>query len=229
LASAIADQSTGVIADSGFDVRPAAWKPPAVVTEDMRNEARSLLPAIDAQLAAAPQPDVELWLATLGALTARRDQAMQDVQIRLRAYASMMTVPAGCLTQEVLARAGRKFTWFPAYAEVAEFIEAEAAKLRAKKRRLERIAEAKAAGPRAEPKPRRWADLTDDERAAADAKLAQLKAASPASVVRAAAKKMVAPDLAPEEIERNRQRMLAEMAADPDFAEVLNADPTQDP
>lgn len=218
MAEAIADKADGVIGDNGFDLRPVAWKPPAVVTPAMQREARGLLPAIEAQLTPADQPEVERWLATLGALTARRDMAVQDAQIRLRAYASLMTVPAGCLTREVLARAGRKFTWFPAYAEVAEFIEAEADKLRSRKRRLQRIAEHVTAPTHAEPKPRRWADLTDEERAEANAKLAALKAKNPMDVVRQAVRKEPAPQPTAEEIERARKEMLRQMAADPDFA-----------
>ena len=139
----------------GYDERPAAWSPPAVVTDKMRLEAERAAQELKEALRPARQSDVELWLASLGSMTAGRKHD-DDAEISIQATAAMLDdMPSAVFTGETLKKALRRFKWWPSFAELSEFLDAEKAplvmqakRLRAIAAHVDRDAESQSRGPR---------------------------------------------------------------------------------
>lgn len=74
----------------------------------------------------------------------------QDAQARMEGYTELLAPVVGALTLDSLDRAGRKFKWFPSYAEIAEFLDAEKAEIEKQLARARQIAEADISLPKKE-------------------------------------------------------------------------------
>jgi hypothetical protein len=209
-----------VDAKGEFQVCEGTWRPVAI-SAAAKAEARAELDRLAESLEPAGKERMAQWLATLGTISATGNMTVADAKAKLGAYASLLAYPVACLTRESLDRAGRAFKWFPTYAEIAEFLDAEQRRVETRRKRLERLLSDEERATKAEPKPKRYADASDEDRARIDARLAELKAAKPMDLVRRAATKAEAPTQTPEEVEAAKQEMLRQMQADPDFADVL--------
>ena len=139
--------------DQGYPVageRPY-WYPPPVVTPEMVNVAKYSLSTFDAMLEDAAPEDIRAWLAKLGLLGAG-NMPEDRATAKLVAYSAFLfPLPTGILTEETAERAARKFKWFPSYAEIVEFLDAETLELKNMRQRARMIAEW--AGPKQPPKP----------------------------------------------------------------------------
>lgn len=118
----------------------ATWYPPRAQPAAVVQAALDELDRIERALYDNPtKRQVAEWLGQLGILTAGKMTA-DDARMRLAAYAGMLSdAPIGAFTRESLKRAARKFTWFPTFSEVSEFIDKEHWWLKAQKIRLDRI------------------------------------------------------------------------------------------
>lgn len=110
-----------------------------------------MLRRVDLAMAPARHDRMRQWLLDLAPLVAAAI-SLEDARARLEAYVGLLDYPAGCFTQASLRKAGRRFRFFPAFAELAEFLDAHLLELREKRRRLELIA-APPAAPRQGSKP----------------------------------------------------------------------------
>lgn len=70
--------------------------------------------------------------------------------MRVSAYTALLGPVSGALTEDSLDRAGRKFKWFPSYAEIAEFLDGEKAEIEKQLARARQITEADISLPRKE-------------------------------------------------------------------------------
>lgn len=113
---------------------------PLPPSQELREEARQTLAAAEAALEPAPRELAEKWLATLGVLTSGR-LSVTDARVKLAAYSKLLDHPIHCYTEETLAQAARRFTWFPSFAEVAAFLDEVARAARDVVRGLRHIAE----------------------------------------------------------------------------------------
>ena len=144
LKSALEAPLVPVTGEHGFDMRPGPWKLPAVIPAAMAGEARQQLAYIDAvQMATAETTTVRGWLIALGnAVASSSAMAAEDVQTKVAAMLSLLDdYPAGVFTKATLKRAAKRFTFFPAYAELAKLLDEEQGELRAKRDKMRKIAE----------------------------------------------------------------------------------------
>lgn len=116
----------------------SVWSPPASVTPDMRDDALATLRRLDVAMAPSPIETTRKWLAALGNLVASRHGA-SEAQQAVRTYAAMLDYPASCFTRDTLRAAARQFKFWPAFAELAEFLDALVADQRALRDRLEAL------------------------------------------------------------------------------------------
>lgn len=125
----------------GYDVRPKRWQPPAVISADVREEARASLGAVAPLCEPAKRAVVATWVAKLGAMAAGRMSA-DEAQVKVELLSSELCeeYPVGVFTPETLRAAARAFKWFPSYAELAEQLDIEARKLKRLRERLETLA-----------------------------------------------------------------------------------------
>ncbi|MFP5513315.1 MAG: hypothetical protein ACLGJC_09565 [Alphaproteobacteria bacterium] len=121
--------------------RPSIWKPPAFVSPEMRAEAASIIAKMDAAGELSPQARVRQWLIDLAPLVAG-NMALEDARQRVDALVGSLEYPAACFTQASLRKAARRFTFFPGYKELCDFLDAQLADLRVKRQRLEAIVRA---------------------------------------------------------------------------------------
>jgi hypothetical protein len=138
------------------------WKPPANITNSDREHARSLVAQAEAVCQPAPPDAVRKWISTVGALVAG-NMSVEDARAKLSAYTKLLEIPLGVVgDDDSLKRAGRRFKWFPAYAELAEFVDQERSRLDRLATRLRIIAngdeDTKPAKPRFRPPVRKFTD-----------------------------------------------------------------------
>jgi hypothetical protein len=122
---------------SGQDLGPKPTVPASV-----RDEARRKLPGIDAQLKAA---DARAWHAFLRPLVnAVRNPPTADAVSVFAATcaATLQDIPAAVLTANAQREACRKFAFWPAIADLNEWLSPEAVPMRRDARALARIAKA---------------------------------------------------------------------------------------
>lgn len=144
LQAAIESQTTWRSGDHGAEFVEVAWKPPAFVSDELATEARQLAAAMQTAIdRPAEQAKLAEWLASLGALVVSGAGA-DEARTKVAAMASMLAdrVPATLLTRATLERAARRWKWFPAYAEVAEFFDGEQRALETAISRMRRLVEA---------------------------------------------------------------------------------------
>jgi hypothetical protein len=149
LSDVLADQDEGFYGPNGYDIRPAPWKLPAVLGAAEREEAARALDALAPVLDPAAQATIAPWLNRLGAMVASNMSA-DEARVKAGLMASNLAAefPIGVFTPETLRAAAREFKWFPSYAELAEYLDREARKLRRLRDRLEAVAGTAKAAPR---------------------------------------------------------------------------------
>ena len=225
-----------------FIVKEAPWKPPAVITPDVRSSAVAQLQAMDDLIKPANKDVVEDWLIRLGQMVIRRkDETPADVLANVMAYSAVMNYPLGCFTLETVERASRRFKFFPPYAEVADFMDREKTAFSERVRRLKVVAEAKDKDtPKKAHKPavreKRYWEMTEEERQTFDARIARImkggqgaQASTLASEIvrgaggmpgversfdrRSGAMRGRSDDITDDDLEERKAKLLAEMAA----------------
>jgi len=117
------------------------WIPPAAVTAEMREDAVNTLRRLEIAMVPATEDTIRKWLAALGNLCAARHGAAEAKQA-IATYAAMLDHPASCFTRDTLRAAARRFKFWPAFAEVAEFLDGQVASQRALRGRLEALTRA---------------------------------------------------------------------------------------
>lgn len=118
-------------------IRPA-WKAPPVVTDNLRAEAVKLADLIDSGMRPATLDRMTQWLIDLAPLVAAK-VSVDDAEVKLRAYVGMLEYPAACFTRASLMKAAKRFTWFPAFAELCKFLDDQLAEVKIKRARLDVI------------------------------------------------------------------------------------------
>ncbi|CAO3358633.1 hypothetical protein [Azospirillum palustre] len=174
--------------EHGYDVKPGAWKLPAVVTPDVIAEAGEHLAWTEGVLLAdAATEAMRSWLLALGnASASSRTLTPDDVEMKVGVMLTLMDdYPAGVFTKATLKRAARRFRFFPGFEELAPFLDDEARDLRVKRDRLLAITKAQPTAPKAAPKEEAIAPATDEQKAAVREMLAKagVPLADPAPVV----------------------------------------------
>lgn len=157
----------------GAIVTPLAWELPATLTAEQIGQAKRALPAAEATLRPASRETISKWLVVLGSLCAGQTSAA-DAKTKISAYAQLLQVPEAVLTKETLREAGEHFRWLPSFAEISAFLEEKAGPMKRLVQRLEAIANAKPSLP-PPPTGKAWSELSDDEKAALQAKVDAVK------------------------------------------------------
>jgi hypothetical protein len=140
-----------------------SWDPPEVVGEQLRSEAARAIPQAEAALRPADKQTAREWLMALGVLVAGQ-MTTNDAKAKIGAYAPLLDHPACCFTRATLEEAGRQFKFFPAFAEIAAFLDEQRAPLVLMRGRLKAIA---AVRPPESRQPR-YSDLSAEQRAQLD-------------------------------------------------------------
>lgn len=165
------------------------------VPASVRDEARRKLPAIQAQLAPA---DARAWQAFLRPLVGavRNPPAADALSVFAATCAASLTdIPARLLTGDAQREACRRFAFWPAVADLAEWLEPDAAPLRLEARTLRRICDAPTdAAPEPMPEAQREIVAADMARLAAELR-ASAEAKQPPSAA-AHTRPLTAPTLA---------------------------------
>lgn len=164
LSRAISSPSQAVYTETGMDSREAPWTLPQRITMDLILDAQRAATAYGRLLVRAPDHLVNSWLNALGTLMAGQMTA-GDAKVKIAAYAGLLDHPSLCYTQQTLAAAGRKFKWWPSFAELAEFLDDIAREPRRHATRINALANT---SPRVPPEeqPRRYKDLSPEEQQA---------------------------------------------------------------
>lgn len=78
--------------------------------------------ALERRLVPAEGSTVSKWLASLGVLVAG-NMPVADAKVKIAIYApGLVEVPARAFTRATLYEAGRRFKWWPSFAELSEFL-----------------------------------------------------------------------------------------------------------
>lgn len=161
--------------DGGAVLVEVPWELPAVITEAMIADAKAVIPAYEAALAPAGRQEVGKWLTALGTLVAGRLSA-EDAKVKISAYLELLTAPACSLTRESLAEAGRRFTWFPSFGEVQEFLDEAARPTKGMLHRLRMLAAAPPTPKVAEEPFVPWSKRTPEEKERFEQMMAKARA-----------------------------------------------------
>ena len=133
--------TTGLSSDAELDFAER-WTLPANLSPEIIAEAKALIQSAELENEPAPEKIKAKWLASLGTLCAGK-ATVSEIQSQLVAYASMVDYPETAFTKTTLDKAARNFKWFPSYAELTEFLDAETSTLRNNLSRLRQVANAK--------------------------------------------------------------------------------------
>lgn len=131
------------------------------------------MPRAETALDPAPTGIIERWLTALGVLCAGRGDD-GNAEIKLAIYAPRLMQPASVFTDANLTEAGKRFSFFPSFAELSAFLDEKAEPVKAIAWRLRQLAEAKPTAPAATPE-RTWSDLTPEEREAHDRMMEEVR------------------------------------------------------
>jgi len=159
--------------DRGARAVALTWRLPERITPELIAQAKRLLPAAEEALKPAPRQKARDWLAMLGTLCAGQMSAA-DAKAKIGVYVPLLEAPESVLTRDTLRQAGERFKWFPSFAEISDFLAERVGPMRALRARLEAIANAKPSLP-PPPTGKAWSELTDDEKAALQAKVDAVK------------------------------------------------------
>lgn len=150
-----------------------SWSLPARITAELIGDAVAALPALDGSLMPADRQTVERWLIALGTLCAGNLTAA-DARVKVMAYARLIDHPGACFTEATLRVAGKAFKWLPSFAELSAFLDEQAKPQRDLRARVERLARSLPTTG-AEPKPKRYRDMTPSERTKVDGHFRTIK------------------------------------------------------
>lgn len=114
-----------------------------MVSTDLRSEAIRLADMIDIGMRPATLDKMTQWLMDLAPLVAAKLTA-DEAATKLKAYVGCLEYPSACFTRASLVKAGKRFTWFPAFAEVCKFLDEQLAEIKTKRSRLDAIIAASA-------------------------------------------------------------------------------------
>lgn len=139
-------------------------------------EAKAKLPEAEAICAMTTREGMLRWVGNLG-IRCRSTPDPEQAKAQAVSYVQGLEharIPGLAFTQGTLERAASHFTFFPAFAELRDFLDQQAAPDTRMVRRLKMIAEAK---PRAESggNGKRWSEMTQAEKDALDGKLSAVK------------------------------------------------------
>ena len=165
LASSLMDKTEPFYGPNGYDERLGPWKPPAVISRELRAEAALMLDQSEALLRPAAQSSLRSWLVSLGALVANSGSD-SNASARVDAYSGLVDASAGALTKTSLKRAAAQFKFWPSYSELAEFLAGERSGLIERARRMRAIVDASetSSAPRLEHHENRSRDGASQER-----------------------------------------------------------------
>lgn len=156
------------------DLVPRTWYLPPNVPRDLQIAAKAALPGALDDARVADQDTIRKWLAALGVLCAGQLTAA-DAKAKISIYAPMLREhSAAAFTAATLQRAGKKFKWFPSFAEIDEFLRpftTEAANLAVRLDEISQASERNASQRTSSPANDRppmgktWREMNADERA----------------------------------------------------------------
>lgn len=170
---------------------------PAAADADVLQEARSLLPAVEAYLRPATAAEWRQFLRPLAAAVARPPESAEfDMRVSAIAF-GLGDMPAVILSEARQREALRRFRFWPTPAEVAEWLLPEATRMRTRLRALREFADRKPPAPPAPPRPEDTAAEARDRLARLEAGPRDRFAAIAARVLRSQLERD-APDLARE-------------------------------
>ena len=159
--------------DRGAHAVALTWRLPERITPELIAQAKRLLPAAEEALKPAPRQKAKDWLAMLGTLCAGQMSAA-DAKAKIGVYVPLLEAPELVLSRDTLREAGERFKWFPSYAEISEFLAEKVGPMKQLRARLEAIANARPSLP-PPPTGKSWNELSDDEKAALQAKVDAVK------------------------------------------------------
>lgn len=100
------------------------WQPPAI-NPAMQQHAAKVLENFTERFQPSQISSARRWLDSLGMFVVGKT-TVDDLTARIEAYAGIACkYPRGCFTQSSLERAAEKFKFWPAYAEIRDFLEEE--------------------------------------------------------------------------------------------------------
>lgn len=101
-------------------------------------EAEKYLSEIRGVMFPAPRQTVTKWLAAL-VLCSAGNMPTEDIKLKLKLYADLLTEPEFCYSKETLKAAASQFRWFPAFSELQEFLSGQGEDIRRLNHRLTEI------------------------------------------------------------------------------------------
>jgi len=140
LKTLIAGREIRVMGDAGYETREGPWAAPAAVPPGVAVEARAAADSARGLLAPAGVGSVKRWLIALGNAVAG-NASESEAEARVGAMLTLLDdLPAGVFTKKTLKTAASAFKFFPSFSELSRLLDAEAAALRERVRRLDVIA-----------------------------------------------------------------------------------------
>jgi hypothetical protein len=158
-----------------------AWQPPENPTPALIDEAKRAALQTEKALQPAPSGMKIQWLVQLGVLTLGKLSA-EEAKVKIQAYVRDLAHPPLAFTDETRIAAARRFKFFPAFAELVDFLDECCAPQRERLRRLRRLGAAIPPKPEAE-RGKRYSDMTDEEKRAFDQAMAPFRGASKRPIV----------------------------------------------
>ncbi len=118
-----------------------AWLPPATLASDVLAEARSLVPALESELASmASYQQKKLWFGQLVQIISGATPA-EEAALRIRALISDLDYPAMCFTDASRREVARRYSrYLPTYQQLCEVFDEIVAPRRRRLRRVKAIA-----------------------------------------------------------------------------------------
>lgn len=172
---ALAVKGTPVYGENGFDADATTWSMPSRITEAMIAEAKRKLPEAEAACSPTTREGILRWIGNLG-IRCRSTPDPEQAKTQAVSYAQGFEhakIPGISFTHGTLEKAASRFTFFPAYAELRDFLLEQASPQLRLARRLKMIAEAKPTTPETKAG-KTWQQMTQAERDAFDGKLSAL-------------------------------------------------------
>jgi|SRR4051812_40232034 hypothetical protein len=110
--------------DGGADFHEGTWRQPKWLPENLRAEAENATPSREYWASPAPETSIRNFLNLLWAATRHNND--QNWDLISRVYPMLLRAwPAWCFRDDLLLRATDHFTWFPAVAELSEWLKPE--------------------------------------------------------------------------------------------------------
>jgi hypothetical protein len=145
------------------------WNPPAVVPQHIADRLPAMLKLVDAWLVPAPAKTIAAELAQLGLHFWQPDRPQGHYKLLARDYLADLSIFPGDIVTEGIARYRRNSEWWPKISQLIAIMQPMLDQRLAQARRLRVLMEK----PTPEPKRRRWADMSPEQRQAHDAMMAQ--------------------------------------------------------